>query len=167
MPAPWPNVWHFDTNICKWPRQGPTVNSRSPAGAGLRITDGTELRNPNGVDPAGAGPLQGLNAFWASVSVGFIPRLRDYSRCPAAREGNGARTIEIVLILASMGQRPRNTCVPQGPTLKNQTVLICLPGIFLTFSWRGRLRRNSRKSQEAYGRPNHRSVRSRRNLAHQ
>jgi len=48
-------------------------------------------------------PLRGRNAFWASVSAGFT---YGYSRCPASRDGNGAGTIEIVLILATMGQAP-------------------------------------------------------------
>jgi hypothetical protein len=48
-------------------------------------------------------PLRGRNAFWASVSVGFT---YGYSRCPASRDGNGAGTIEIVLILGPMGIRP-------------------------------------------------------------
>ena len=75
------------------------------AGLNLRIAKPTRPPNPDGVDPTNVRPLQGRNDLAAPFSVGFT---YGYSPWPASRDGNGAGRIEIVLILAPMGQRPRN-----------------------------------------------------------
>ena len=56
--------------------------------------------------------------WWASASVGFNPRLRDYSRCPASRGRNVSLTGRCKALAMRQKMSPRQDGLEGGELLE-------------------------------------------------